>query len=87
MCQNLCPLDSWPVAEILRKNLPNLYKKHFSNVKCIINCFEIFTKRHIAFKARASTKYYFNHKTLKVPIAVAPNGAITLIVGMDRAGL
>ena len=80
MYRNLQPLVSWPDTETLQKNLPNSFKKHFSNVKCIIDCFEIFTERPVAFQARASTySYYKKHNTLKVLIAVAPTGAITFI--------
>ena len=80
MYHNLRPLISWPDAETLRKNLPNAFKKHFSNVKCIIDCFEIFTERPVAFYARASTySNYKKHNTLKVLIGIAPTGAITFI--------
>ena len=80
MYHNLRPLVSWPDAETLKKNLPNAFKKHFSNVKCIIDCFEIFTERPAAFYARASTySNYKKHNTLKVLIGIAPTGAITFI--------
>ena len=78
MYHNLRPLVSWPDAETLRKNLTNAFKKHFSNVKCIIDCFENFTERPVAFYARASTySNYKKHNTLKVLIGIAPTGAIT----------
>ena len=80
MYHNLRPLVSWPDAETLKKNLSNSFKKHFSNVKCIIDCFEIYTERPVAFYARASTySNYKKHNTLKVLIGIAPTGAITFI--------
>ena len=41
MYYNLHPLVSWPDTETLKKNLPNVFKRHFFNVKYIIDCFEI----------------------------------------------
>ena len=60
MYHNLRPLVAWPDTETLRKNLPNAFKKHFTDVKCVIDCLEIFTERPVEFQARAST--YSNYK-------------------------
>ena len=80
MYRNLQPLVSLSDTEMLKKNLPNSFKKHFSNVKCITDCFEIFTELPVAFQARASTySNYKKHNTLKVLIAIAPTGAITFM--------
>ena len=80
MYHNLRPLVAWPDTETLRRNLPNAFKKHFSDVKCIIDCFEIFTERPVGFQARASTySNYKKHNMVKVLIAIAPTGAITFI--------
>ena len=52
----------------------------FARVKCIIDCFEIFIERLVAFTARAATySSYKKHNTVKVFVGIAPTGAITFI--------
>ena len=52
----------------------------FARVKCIIDCFEIFIERLVAFTARVATYLrYKKHNTVKVFIGIAPTGAITFI--------
>ena len=49
-------------------------------MKCIIDCFEIFIERPVAFTARAATySNYKKYNTVKVFIGVSPTGAITYI--------
>ena len=80
MYKNLKPLIVWPDTETLRTNLPEVFRKHFSKTKCIIDCFEIFIERPLSFSARAATySNYKKHNTVKVLIAVAPTGAIVFI--------
>jgi hypothetical protein len=70
----------WPDDVTLQKNMPTCFRKHFMNVKCIIDCFEVFIERPLLFQARASTySNYKKHNTVKVLIAVAPNGSISFI--------
>ena len=70
----------WPDSETLRQNLPSVFHTHFTQVKCITDCFEIFIERPIAFTARAATySNYKKHNTVKVFIGVSPTGAITYI--------
>ena len=38
MHHNLQQLVKWPDAETLRANLPQAFRKHYSRVKCIIDC-------------------------------------------------
>jgi len=80
MYHNLQPLVTWPDTETLRQNMPDVFWKHFSRVKCILDCFEIFTERPLSFQARAATySNYKKHNTVKFFIAVSPTGAITFI--------
>ena len=73
-------LVCWPDRETLRANLPSCFKKHFSNVVCIIDCFELFIERPVAFEACAATySHYKQHNTVKVPIRIAPTGSISFI--------
>ena len=62
---NLRQLIIWPDSETLRQNLPSVFHTHFTQVKCIIDCFEIFIERPVAFTARAAT--YSNYKKHNVP--------------------
>ena len=65
----------WPDTETLWANLPQPFRKHYSMVKCIIDCFEI-----SFFAARAATySNYKKHNTVKVLIAVSPTGSIAYI--------
>ncbi len=60
--------------------MPAAFRKHFSNVKCIIDCFEIFIQRPVSFHARAATySNYKKHNTVKVLIGISPSGIITFI--------
>lgn len=80
MYHNLQPLVTWPDTETLQQNMPDAFRKHFSRVKCIVDCFEIFTERPLSFQARGATySNYKKHNTVKVFIAVSPTGAITFI--------
>ena len=54
MYQNLQPLVTWPDMDTLKNNMPEAFQKNFENVKCIIDCFEIFTERPLSFGARAA---------------------------------
>lgn len=83
MYYNLKQLIIWPDADTLRANLqhvPEAFKKHYRNVICIIDCFEVFIQRPLSFNSRASSfSNYKRHNTIKVLIAVAPTGSITFI--------
>ena len=67
-------LVHWPDYEKLRQNMPSCFRKHYSNVRCIIDCFEIFIERPVVFEARAAT--YSNYKK---GMATTPTGSISFI--------
>ena len=73
-------LVRWPDSIALHEHLPSTFRKHFSNVRCIIDCFEIFIERPVALHARAATySNYKKHNTVKVFFAVSPTGSIGFI--------
>ena len=73
-------LVHWPDSLTLHENLPSCFRKHFSKVVCIIDCFEIFIERPVALHARAATySNYKKHNTVKVLIAITPTGSISFI--------
>ena len=80
MSIELACLVQWPDTIALHEHLPPTFRKHFSRVRCIIDCFEIFIERPVALQDRAATySNYKKHNTVKVFIAVAPTGAIGFI--------
>ena len=80
MSTELKHLVSWPDKEQLQLKMPKVFRKHYSNVRCIIDCFEVFLQRPTSFVARAQTySNYKKHNTIKVLIGVAPTGAICFI--------
>ena len=77
---NLQQLIIWPDAELLLEKLPAVFKPYFHYARCIIDCFEVLIERPLSFQARAATySNYKKHNTVKVFIAVAPTGSISLI--------
>jgi hypothetical protein len=78
MSTELAYLIEWPDDGKLNTNMPTCFKKHFSQVRCIIDCFELFIERPVSFQARALTySHYKKHNTLKFLIAVSPTGLPT----------
>ena len=47
MSTELKPLVAWPDKEQLILNMPQVFRKHFSKVRCIIDCFEVFKDQHL----------------------------------------
>ena len=77
---NLRTLIAWPEREAIRANLPEVFKENFRTVTCIVDCFEIFMERPLAFLARAQTySNYKKHNTVKVFIAISPTGSIVFL--------
>ena len=73
-------LVRWPATVALHEHLPSTFRKHFSKVRCILDCFEIFIERPVALHARPVTySNYKKHNTVKISIAVAPTGSIGFI--------
>ena len=70
----------WPDKETVRQTLPNVFIKHFQNVRCTIDCSEIFIERPTSFKARAQTySNYKKHNTVKFLIGKTPAGVISYL--------
>ena len=70
----------WPDRDTNLLCLPMFFIKHFSSVRSIIDCFEIFIDRPTLLKSRAQTwSNYKHHQTLKYLISIGPNGLITFM--------
>ena len=60
--------------------MPVSFRKHYSKVKCIIDCFKIFIERPVSFEACTATySNYKKHNTVKVFIVIMPTGSISFI--------
>jgi hypothetical protein len=56
----------WPEREVVRKTLPEGFKKHYPNARCITDCSEIFIEHPTSFKARSQIySHYKKHNTVK----------------------
>ncbi|CAN7946807.1 unnamed protein product [Ixodes hexagonus] len=77
----LSPCILWPEANTVRRRLPKLCKvPMLRNLRCIIDCSEIFIERPCTFKARTQTfSPYKHHNTVKFLIAICPSGGICFI--------
>ena len=70
----------WLDKETVRQTLPNVFIKHFQNVRCTIDCSEIFIEQPTSFQARAQTySNYKKHNTVKFLIGITPAGVISYL--------
>ena len=75
------PLIMWPDRAQLQETTPVSFRKYFgTKVAVIIDCFEVFIKKPMNLRARASTwSNYKHHNTVKFLIGIAPQGIISFI--------
>ena len=77
---NLKKLVIWPDKDTLRHNLPSIFQDRFCQVRCIIDCCEIFIEKPLSFTARVLTcSNYKKHNTVKVLIVISPTGSIAYV--------
>ena len=70
----------WPNKLELTTSLPNVFRKFYEKCTCIIDCTEIFIERPSNLLTRAQTwSNYKQHNTIKVLIAITPQGTISFI--------
>ena len=79
LARELKPLIYWPSKEIIRSTLP-LSLKHYPNLRCTIDCSEIFIgcPRNLEIQALTWSDYK-KHNTVKFLIGIAPNGMISFL--------
>ena len=69
-----------PEKDIVKTNLPQIFKDLYPNTRCIIDCSEIFIERPLSYQLRAQTySNYKKHNTVKILLAITPSGSIFLI--------
>ena len=70
----------WPSRDVVRHNMPQVFKDLYPNYCCIIDCTEIFMERPFTLKARAQTySNYKHHNTVKLLIGITPCGTISYL--------
>lgn len=70
----------WPSRAVVRKNLPEIFKKHFPKCVCIIDCTEVFIETPSSLNVQAAMwSEYKHHCTVKLLIGITPNGAISYL--------
>ena len=79
MAAALCPLVVFYTKNEISRTLPREYK-NFKNIRCIIDCSEIFIQRPADLKLQAATwSDYKSHNTLKFLVAITPQGSIAFV--------
>ena len=80
MRKELSWLILWPSKAATRKNLPSCFRRWYSKVRCIIDCTEIFIETPSSLDIQAQCySDYKHHTTIKVLVAINPNGLITYV--------
>ena len=70
----------WPDHGIIRRHLPQSFKKNFKDCVYIIDCSEIFIERPKIVTVRAQTWSNYKHNnTSKYLIGITPAGAISFL--------
>lgn len=81
MYENLNAYIIWPSKKQAKRNIPQCFKDvSLRNVRCIIDCSEIFIEKPRNFKARAATySNYKHHNTIKFLVGITPSGVFSFI--------
>ena len=83
MAENVYPFqisDQVARSKTCYANMHQIFKDLNPKTRCIIDCSEIFIECPLAFQARAQTySNYKKHNTVKILIAITPNGCISFI--------
>ena len=77
---DLAFIIKWPSRKDIKRNLPDIFLKHFPRCISIIDCTEFFTETPSSLEVQAALwSEYKHHCTVKVLIAITPNGAISYV--------
>ena len=80
LAQELKCLIRWPDLQAVRTNIPDSLKNKYNNLRCTVDCTEIFIERprHLRLQAQTWSEYK-RHNTVKFLVAIAPNGLISFL--------
>jgi DDE superfamily endonuclease len=72
-------MNPFPTRDIIAQTLPAAFQK-FTNIRCIIDCTELFIDRASALTAQSLTfSNYKHHSTVKFLVAIVPTGGICYV--------
>ena len=70
----------WPERRIIRRNLPEVFRKYYPRCCVVIDCTEFFVAIPSSLEAAALLwSNYKHHSTIKVLIGITPNGLISFV--------
>lgn len=70
----------WPPQEVVRSNMPNLFKDKYPATRVILDATEIFVEKPSMPDIQQLTfSTYKNNNTFKVLVGISPSGAITFV--------
>ena len=79
MEKELEPLNPFPSRDITSLTLPAAFRK-FQNIRCIIDCTELFIERPSNLTGQSLTfSNYKHHTTIKFLVAIVPTGAVCYV--------
>ena len=77
---SLGSIPIWPSRQQIDESMLETFKQTYPITRCIINCTELFCKRHSSLSIQSSLySSYKHHVTYKGLIGIAPSGAVTFI--------
>ncbi|KAH3879680.1 hypothetical protein DPMN_003586 [Dreissena polymorpha] len=76
----LAVLVQWPSIEVIKSNMPKLFKDKFPDTRIIVDCTEIYTEVPSSLQLK-SLMYsdYKSHMTYKALVGISPNGVVTFV--------
>lgn len=80
LSHELQPLVFWPDKQLIIEALPLSLKEVYPNLRCTLDCTEVFIERPRQLELQALTwSDYKKHNTVKFLVAIAPNGMISFL--------
>ena len=80
MSKELSWLIVWPDRNIIRRNLPAMFRKYYPDCCIIIDCSELFIETPSSLDVAAMCwSNYKHHSTIKYLLGITPNGAISFL--------
>lgn len=79
LAKALKPLIVFYTRDYTKRSLPKEFHSH-KNIRCIIDCTEVFIQRPSDLKLQAATwSDYKHHNTIKCLVAISPQGSISFV--------
>ena len=82
MAKGLKGLIIWAGSDVIRRNLPDSFRKDYPKCRVTIDCTEVFIETPSSLELAAFCwSNYTHHYTIKFLAEVTPNGAISFLSG------